>query len=415
MLGLIFPVVLVLICQSTWTARADWCVENSIVKSFGIMSPENNALITSPYYLVMLAELFIGIDNFRLRESEFELCARATLETQDGEQVAEKEIYRECGLPIFSPGNIVAEQGVNHLVLSLFHGTEQLCETTVTVSCCVDSKSSQKEMKEKKLTSMLEFRREGSMISSNFASTFGSSIPKSDELFISQTLGSKLAQLVAEDAEFQSQQPPKIKILVGIKSSALNIAKRQNIRRTWLSSAKKIILKGLVTPAEDGGAGMDVSDGGNVGDSTPDTHDNADVDVEVVIVPYFLIGDSAHARINSAVNVILQQEQLLYNDTLLAAQLPVEDSYYTLGQKILTFLAWTYGGYNQQQQHSPISAKSINPDFVVICDDDVFVDVWQLATFLQLLMQTSKLNTFYGGEVSNICANQILISLQTRS
>ena len=114
-------------------------------------------------------------------------------------------------------------------------------------------------------------------------------------------------------------------LLIGVKSSVNSFEYRQAVRRAWANGV-----------------------------------DNSDVCV------YFLIGGVNATAVGGTqkakrLELALKNEQRVYNDLLLQPDLPVVDSYYTLVQKTSKFMKYAVANFNF--------------DYLMICDDDVFVDV----------------------------------------
>ena len=149
--------------------------------------------------------------------------------------------------------------------------------------------------------------------------------------------------------------------IVGIKSAALNYDRREVIRKTWLQ--------------RDYWKNMCVA---------------------------FIIGETSIETIKDT----LRKEQNIYQDLLLGTdqEVPVNDSYNTLIQKVLGFLFWAnryfqsisgkrlshdiHTGVNKTRNKFPFS-------FAVICDDDVYIN----STFINVFLRNTPTSGYYGGEV----------------
>jgi len=145
---------------------------------------------------------------------------------------------------------------------------------------------------------------------------------------------------------------------MGIKSASFHTQLRRVIRSTWLLTSRQL---------------------------SPD----------IIILPFFLVGsycDSSGGVNESIVDDYLQYEQYAHKDLLLGEEISALDSYHSLAEKVLGFVGWI-----RALQHS-LSSETSLLDFLVVCDDDVFVDVDQLRLFIDEVRQSGTMS-FYGGEV----------------
>lgn len=300
------------------------CILNPFINNFEVYAPVENAIVTNPYYTQMGAELLMSIDQFKLMQHEFHVCAIAT--TSNGSEVV--EVYHDCGRSVLGHTAVNGTEGWSDLSLSLYHNGTMLCSVTLPVFCCADA----------------------------------SLIAQQDEIQLQETIadflsaGKELNTAPIHRIEHVSaSNHDVISVVIGIKSGALNLRKRAAIRATWMRELH----------------------------STDDQH-------QFRFVPHFLVGNSSLALANADILAVLQKEQAQYGDVLLAEALPVEDTYKTLGQKVLSFLASTFN-----------NNQSAEVDYVLVMDDDVFVDVWQLKQFLTHLRgnNSTSARSFYGGEV----------------
>jgi hypothetical protein len=169
-----------------------------------------------------------------------------------------------------------------------------------------------------------------------------------------------------------------IRVVIGIKSFALHAEERQAIRETWLRLA-------LTQRSRDSGG--------------------------VHYLPFFIIGDAVSNSTNSievtaAISRYLSVEHSLHGDLLLHEEVPVRDSYFTLPQKSLHFVDWAVQQVKAAQQTERIDDLSV--PFVILCDDDVYVDVPELSRYMRHKAQSRG---FYAGEVIpiNLTGNSSLI------
>lgn len=138
-------------------------------------------------------------------------------------------------------------------------------------------------------------------------------------------------------------------LMIGVKSSVNAFEYRQAIRSAWSSRTQE----------------------------DPDT------------CVFFLIGglnETQHAEKKAKkLNNALKNEQRIFGDLLLYPDLPVIDSYYTLVEKTSKFMKFAVVNYKFS--------------YLMICDDDVFLDVRALTTGLRDSASRTK---FYAGQVWEI-------------
>jgi hypothetical protein len=170
-------------------------------------------------------------------------------------------------------------------------------------------------------------------------------------------------------------------VFVGIKSASFHTQLRRAIRSTWLITSRQLY---------------------------PD----------IVILPFFLVGRYRNSMGSSSideptVHEYLQYEQYVYKDLLLGEEISAPDSYHTLAEKVLGFVGWIRAlqlSLSSEVDGGPSRTGVASlMDFLVVCDDDVFVDVNQLKSFIGGLQRPEDAS-FYGGEVSS-SLNRIIFSL----
>ena len=138
--------------------------------------------------------------------------------------------------------------------------------------------------------------------------------------------------------------------LMGIKSYALNFQLRQAIRNSYLSEDMKSI-------------DMDYYPGKKCA--------------------RFIVGTVEGSTVHDAPNInhLLQMEQAVFGDLLLNDEIPgVIDSYHNLVRKVMAFLNWL-------SDNNP-------PKYVIITDDDVYVNMSDLTLFLS----SAPVEKLYTGE-----------------
>lgn len=309
------------------------CIPNAFINTLDVLYPAENNLVHNPYYTKLSAEIVVDAAEFTKKQQEFHICAIATMDVGN-ERV---EIYKECGRSVFGQGAVYGKDGVNYLQLSLHHNNTKLCEVNITVHCCADVVSAGAVLEAKKQATLDSFLRTGSDFKRR-------NQEKETESHTSKNVS------IGDRFVFSERSP--LNVVIGIKSSAMYNAKRESIRSSWFKQAQ-------------------------LASQNP-----------INIVPFFLIGNSTNAHKNETIASLLQHEQQLYRDMLLANDLPVSDSYLTLGQKVLYFMKWVF-------THS----HGARIDYVIMCDDDVYIDVWLLNEFLSALQHSQTGEYFYGGEV----------------
>jgi len=139
------------------------------------------------------------------------------------------------------------------------------------------------------------------------------------------------------------QSGKTIHTIIGVKSAAINLELRNAIRATWIKS---------ISP----------DDGYCIA---------------------FIIGNSSYTEIEAA----LELESIIHKDVLLSMEIPVQDSYFKLPQKSALFMSWI--------MKQPFLSSF---QYMVICDDDVYLNINLLST----LLQHAPSERFYAGEVGSI-------------
>ena len=277
-------------------------------------------------------------------------------------------------------------------------------------------------------------------------------------------------------SESSKNDPALVTIAIGIKSGALNIRQRNIIRQTWFRAMidlhehhpgifrfRPFFLVGdyhAAQPIRDRGGGGRVATDCDVKQDEEEKQEGLDRHSKCCKTPnsdtHWCSADADQEEdgkkeepedaADSLILLIEQQllaEQAKYRDMLLAAELPVPDSYHSLPQKVLSFLSWVqrqqwqhlqqqtkrekeFGADEQQcpeeAKHSTDSfenttsasnnhdknfttnkrsAAALAVDYIVICDDDVHVDVWELAHLLlhHFLHNEAEGQFLYAGEV----------------
>jgi len=303
------------------------CVQNPYISDFQLHYPLGNEVVPRAFHPTMGAEILISIKQFNLMQHEFKVCAIATQERGTGVV----EVFRECGRSIFGHALVNGTDGWSDLSLLVYHKETKICTVSASVFCCANESTVAQTEEVNRQKAVAEFVRVGKQIAAESSHAF-----------------------LLEGRRQTMLKRSGMVVIIGIKSSALNIAKCAAIRSTWLG----------------------------------ELYNHDDRHRHISFEPYFLIGDSSIERDSPEALEVLKTEQAVYGDTLLAAELPVHDTYYTLGQKVLSFLTRVFGTHEAKHIFS-----------VVITDDDVFVDAWELKRYLRQLQLNSSVHSFYRGEV----------------
>lgn len=314
------------------------CVKNAFINELDLVQPAPLSLVPTPYYTKLSAEIQVEPSDFNEKQHEFYLCVRSVVEIEGGVE----EVFSECGRSVFGQGAVHGVQGINHVYTTLYHNDTILCAVNTSVVCCLDAETSAAMAAKRAEASFVEFLALGTEMVEQIK-------PMGIMKDADRSPSSRIHHMTALRTEYASKH--HVNVLVGIKSSALNLVKRNNIRSTWLRETEI---------------------------------ENAD---DFHFLPFFLVGDSHQASLNSTVQEILQLEYAFYEDVLLSGELGVEDSYFTLGEKVLSFAQWSL---------QRLRSSEWDIGYVVVCDDDVFVDIWQLK---QHILRLDKSKSYYAGEV----------------
>jgi len=345
------------------------CIPNDFIRSFQLIYPLDGTEVASVYYHRMEAELVIGIDEFHSRNNEFHVCLRAHSLPNEGNVAI--SIFDKCGLSGLDTVPVPGRPGWNYLEVTIVHGGLELCHTSVTVHCCTNqtSGSNAPESESAELSSyrfMLEELR-----SADQTSVLRSTVSFNCSEHWKNALKGMLRGL---------NRSTSMIVFVGIKSASFHTQLRRAIRSTWLITSRQLY---------------------------PD----------IAILPFFLVGryrDSmGSSSINeSTVHEYLQYEQYVYKDLLLGEEISAPYSYHTLAEKVLGFVGWIRAlqlslssGVDGGPSRTGVASLM---DFLVVCDDDVFVDVDQLKSFIGGLRRPEDAS-FYGGEVSSSLNNVCLL------
>ena len=360
---------------SSWIQQADGVdctaggsrrLESSLT-GFEISSPKHDTLVPDPVYLAAVGDVD-NVEQFQSHNGKYHFCIHSYDEEGN-------TMYQKCNLSVYDTHYVSinsassrSSNGPRVIEVSLMHvDVGLLCIDRVTVHCCVakakvdhssDSENENEDQMEDKA------KRDGFVAYHNLHAILEDKEEKSNKaVYTHQTalvIESTLHKYRACDGSHSHSSSPlkPLNVFIGIKSSALNIGLRQAIRSTWFTL---LTSEGMRCRA-------------------------------VNYVPLFLIGSSSHAAANETIAALLQREQERYADLLLGSvdQLDVYDSYYNLPDKVLSGIAWIMNLFSPSpiSPISPISPTTPTsphpiPDYIIICDDDVYLDTFTLSQYLQ--------------------------------
>lgn len=158
-------------------------------------------------------------------------------------------------------------------------------------------------------------------------------------------------------------------VAIGIKSASLHAPQRFAIRSSWLRSLRVEFPLAASSPSQ------------------------------VVFLPFFLVGRSVEVPAGSEVWDLLAKEQALFGDMLLPPEWDVEDSYFTLAEKTMRFITWLGDRFLLGAFLLPhvVAESHHRVHYLVLCDDDVYVDLPELAALLA--DSSTPRRRLYAGEV----------------
>lgn len=351
------------------------CIPNDFIRSFQLMYPLDGTEVASVYYHRMEAELVIGIDEFHARNSEFHVCLRAHSLPDEGNVAI--SIYDKCGLSGLDTVPVPGRPGWNYLEVTIVHEGLELCHTSVTVHCCTNHTSGSSRVPESESAELSSYRfMVEELRSADQTTELRDTVPFNCSEHWTNALRDMLRGLNRSTTTI---------VFVGIKSASLHTQLRRAIRSSWL-----LLLA-----------------------SRQQLHP------DVVILPFFLVGKYRDSMGSSSSSIdeptvldYLQYEQYVHKDLLLGDEISALDSYHTLAEKVLGFVGWIRALQLSLSSEAFLLLEGGGPsrtgvasllDFLVVCDDDVFVDVDQLISFIGALRRPEEAS-FYGGEVSiSIC------------
>jgi hypothetical protein len=353
MLVIIFAILVV-----TYLCSCQKCLVNPYMAEFEFVEPTNHTLVSEVYGVKIVSKVY-NTTTFVENNNRFRICYSS--------YHAGKQTFHYCDNKVFNTHNIRAVKGKNILIGSLFYqdiqqddthnnlnqshnfSFKEICRTILVIKCCAPT-TDQLTMKLYAVQHYLHsFNR------FFVRSKFNNAKLQMIKYIVNQR--NQLTQKITEKQKLQNQQF----IFIGIKSSALHFDRREAIRTTWLLTLYQLA------------------------ESFNQQYINSQVHFHVS----FLIGYSTFQHFDPRIHYYLQQEQLLYQDLLLEDTIPTLDSYYTLTDKVLFYFHYLTSKFAKQL------------DYVIICDDDIYLNVRGLMNLFHPHYQSNYLpkKRFYAGEV----------------
>jgi hypothetical protein len=309
-------------------------------------------------------------------------------------------VHQQCGLRAFDEIQVPGVRGRNSLQVELLHRGRRLCWAQVQLRCCLeagDALAAGREAAAAKREAFFAAGRgfvaavaaekaaadaqAGAEAGAEAASEAGAGAGVGTGAGVGRGVDEVLADRLRETREQAAAtagtgaannclegespypalfSPPVLKVVVGIKSGALNLHKRQLVRKTWMASLDAHSTQWTVGQAQ-----------GREGQGRKQAWEQQ----RVQFVPFFLVGryeapdtgaGEAQVEAEAEAELVrgqLRAEQRLYGDLLLE-QLPVRDSYHTLGPKLLLFLGWVFdrvAPHVQPPAHTSSASTSASP------------------------------------------------------
>ena len=361
----------------------------TVFKSMKVLTPHQGEMTISKFEVLLSAEV-LNYDDAVKRNAELSFCYQLFSDTGTdnvgtGNEDRRWRLYDEkCGLDIFGIIMISASPGKNRLVASLFHQSavssyadvpvaapsRMICQSEVEFECCLspDQTSLQTEQNDFFITE-LDFEQR--LVERYIKEVHKSwtNLSGTDETVVSSSRPILTSPLARDDTHSMRSVSYKdagdmhyVKVLIGIKSFALNVRIRAAIRRTYFQFKL---------------------------DPGISAH-------QIDFLPYFIIGNSTIVddwkthRIqpfdevpqSMSLEEAVRVEQSLHGDLLLGEELGgVVDTYYHLTQKVMAFFKWT--------EIENLSAAELAKDevFVVICDDDAYLNLQDLRFYIESIIR----------------------------
>jgi hypothetical protein len=368
--------------------------KHPVIDSLKLLDPQPDKMSTLKFQARMIAT----VKNFTevtSRNEEFSLCYQLfALESSHGHR-RDKALFETCGLQVFDSSVLTAQPGNLRLVMTLFHTPPPLltstaalplrpqptprivCRSETRFSCCLNVSAAAEDW-----VSDEDFER----AAVQQYVTIARQLPHSTAA--PRPLRSPLFPLNDNDND-KDNSKDQVKVLIGIKSFALNIDTRNAIRQTWFQFLR---------------------------DERPASLRTRTVD----FFPFFLIGESDIAHDWRAFTVdgtslqsAMDDERSAFQDMLGDLELEgAKDSYFNLPQKVLKFLKWSQiDRPHPQSPQFPLAAPTTTTEsatrkttnsteftsetianatefggydpYVIICDDDTYLNLQELRLLVE--------------------------------
>ena len=352
------------------------CFPDDLVVSMTITSPINNFIVTTNNFYIKTVASVTDIGVFQSTNADYSFCIDSyLLHNPEHDRDNHTNIYHSCGLDVFDehyvPGYKEGFPGMSqiHVVeASLMHRTKGLlCMSGIVVECFPTTQTLNDNDQQTTNNDLSK-----SLIMENIEI-----LKKKIESFFE--ISKSLQQMTHNQHHHNNNHKhiscsrPVIHVAIGIKSSALHIHLRQAIRETWFVTIHTNNVECMSSEFCTKFSGSCV-----------------------YFTPYFIIGRSEYntthvnSTVQSEIDAYLSHEQLLFGDILLRDQIDVIDSYHTLTQKTLQFIHYVV--------HNITHTTHRGVDYVVMCDDDVYVDITELTSHLTT-QHRNQPHRYYAGEV----------------
>ena len=347
MLILLYLLTAISSCEGELPNRSlndfEGCIDNHMFKSFDVTFPVNNSLMPL-FYSIRSSAVVFDVTEVTPKNNELFLCF--DLAYTGGN-------YSKCSVTMSEETIVDAavlfpklKNEFIPVVLSVRLCSSMsicFCQSTLSLLCCFDNsaeiESSGYTSKEKNDIKFQSFKK-WEQVYTQMINLYNVSIPV-ESFGCIHPHGNQI----------------KYEFIIAVKSFALNVEKRMSIRETWLHYQSYYY----------------------------DNHRFCMV---------FIIGKT----FNESFDRLLNFENSIFQDMLLGGdtEIPVIDSYYTLTEKVQLFYRWLYQYSFPTLRQTP-SVSRLRFKYVVVCDDDVYVNITQLFVHLA----TAPTTGYYAGEVSS--------------
>ena len=313
------------------------CIANDLVDDLKITSPEQGQLVER--YFPLAAGLYCyEAEKCKILAAKWHVCLNVT---------GYDKIM--CDNPIFDllPVELISNQEHQELTISLCNDEVGcICSNTITIRCCLEENDAkaQKQVEQQQKLEYMKYQLQNEVKDDNVIQT-----KQTPSCWINHPSGLSLKNLY-----------------IGIRSSAFNYVKRKAIRNSWLRTLRSEPL------------------------------------LSQTICVYFVLGEVRPSSAHPGLLDYLYIEQSHFHDMLFDDMIPVEDKYSILSYKLLAYIQFIHMLQIQikHSNNSNSNSNSIDKQYVMIIDDDVYMDILRWAVVL-LQSDTYPSKRFYGGRVSD--------------